>query len=357
MKRFLPVLIALVLIFPISALTLDETLNTLIQAGSATGKNAEFSWDPFFQSGVFSMGGHYASFISAQGPDETGYLLLNRKDLYTVPLPYIDKGQLFFPETFTASLKNAFNRAIEEETSRFHIAAIIVDPGHGGKDSGALSPLEYSINGKPGKINEKDVALTVSKRLASVLREVYPDKLILMTRDRDVSISLTERTSLANSVSLKDNEAIIFISIHANASLNTGAQGYEVWYLPPEYRRDLLDPSKFADSSDIRSILNDMLQEEYTTESILMGKSILSAFGETFGAAVPNRGLKAKDWYVVRNSRMPAVLVELGFLSNQDDVLLMTGEKGLQKYTEALYKGIADFINAFERSGGFTAVQ
>jgi N-acetylmuramoyl-L-alanine amidase len=100
-----------------------------------------------------------------------------------------------------------------------------------------------------------------------------------------------------------------------------------------------------------------MLQEEFTTESILMGKAILKSLGESLGPSVPSRGLKAHDWYVVRNSRMPAVLVELGFVSNKDDVQLMTSENGLQKLTEALYKGIAEFIGAFERSGGFTAVR
>jgi N-acetylmuramoyl-L-alanine amidase len=72
---------------------------------------------------------------------------------------------------------------------------------------------------------------------------------------------------------------------------------------------------------------------------------------------MPSRGLKAGGWEVVKGSRMPAVLVELGFLSNGDDVKLMTAEEGLQKYAEALYKGIAEFIGTFERSGGFTIVQ
>jgi N-acetylmuramoyl-L-alanine amidase len=208
------------------------------------------------------------------------------------------------------------------------------------------------------KIQEKDLVLEVSKRLKTALSKAYPDKRILMTRGKDAYPSLKERTEQANSVTLKDNEAIIYISIHANKAFNRSARGYEIWYLDPGTRRDdLLDPSKYADSADILPILNDMLQEEFTTESIMIGKSILKGLGEVFGSSVPSRGLKAGGWEVVRSSRMPAVLVELGFLSNNEDVKLMSSETGLQKFAEALYKGIVEFIGTFERSGGFTTVQ
>ncbi|MCL2879311.1 MAG: N-acetylmuramoyl-L-alanine amidase, partial [Treponema sp.] len=122
-------------------------------------------------------------------------------------------------------------------------------------------------------------------------------------------------------------------------------------------RRNVLGSEKLDDLDNILPILNDLLQEEYTTESILIGQSILRSLGETLGPSVPSRGLKAGEWMVVKNARMPAVLVELGFLDNRDDVLLMTTEDGLRKLTDALYKGISAFVTAFERSGGFTAVR
>jgi N-acetylmuramoyl-L-alanine amidase len=92
-----------------------------------------------------------------------------------------------------------------------------------------------------------------------------------------------------------------------------------------------------------------MLEEEFTTESILLADSILAAYGETFGNTLPSRGRKANDWFVVRNSHMPAILVELGFVSNQLDAALMTSEDGLQKLTRSLYNGITNFIGIFER--------
>ena len=100
-----------------------------------------------------------------------------------------------------------------------------------------------------------------------------------------------------------------------------------------------------------------MLEEEITTESILLANSILKRLGETLGKSMPSRGLKAEEWFVVRNARMPSVLVELGFVSNEADALLMNDEAYLKKLSDALYKGISDFIAFFERSGGFTTIQ
>ncbi|MDR0487746.1 MAG: N-acetylmuramoyl-L-alanine amidase, partial [Treponema sp.] len=148
---------------------------------------------------------------------------------------------------------------------------------------------------------------------------------------------------------VKENEAVIFISIHANWGGNPNARGYEVWHINSGYRRTLMDPSKYNYSPDIMAILNAMLEEEYTTESIILADSILQGLGQTLGSSVPSRGRKANDWFVVKNSRMPAVLVELGFVSNPQDVLLMTSDEGLQKLTEAVYKGVKNYIGIFER--------
>jgi N-acetylmuramoyl-L-alanine amidase len=100
-----------------------------------------------------------------------------------------------------------------------------------------------------------------------------------------------------------------------------------------------------------------MTEEEFTTESIFMGRSILNRLEEALGAATPNRGLKAEKWFVVKNAQMPAVLVELPFVTNQEDAEIMTNDAYLKKFADAIYKGIVDFVDAFERTGGFTAIQ
>jgi N-acetylmuramoyl-L-alanine amidase len=343
--------------------SLDETLKEL---------GAGLRWDPFFAAGVLTAGDRRLAFYAA-GPGGAGGnaggqgpAVFDGRELLTLPLPFLEGGELRFPEGFVAGAKKAFSSVTAGSApaaagpgkgapagSPFRIAAIIVDPGHGGRDSGAVGT--HKINGKTLKSVEKDITLAVGRELAALLRSAWPEKRVLLTRTGDTYPSLEDRVNVANTVPLKDNEAIIYISIHANASLNSHARGYEVWYLPPETRRELIDREKYADSAEVIPILNDMLQAEFISESTDIGRHILRRFGEVLGNRIPSRGLKAENWYVVRNARMPAVLVELGFVSNPQDAALMADEAGLKQYAEALYKGIVDFVAEFERSGGYTA--
>jgi N-acetylmuramoyl-L-alanine amidase len=335
---------------PLSAQTqsLDEAL------GSLGPEQVELRWDPFFGSGIFSAGDHNAAFFSGKA-GETGPVLFDNREILDLPLPYIEEGQLRFPPLFVTQVKNVFSRYAEDDRNRFRIAAIIVDPGHGGRDTGAIG--EHIIAGKPLRLVEKDITLKVSRLLHSRLTLAYPDKRVLLTREGDSYPTLEDRVALANAVPLRDNEAVIYISVHANASFNKQARGYEVWYLSPGYRRDVIDKSKYADSPEVIPILNAMTEEEFTTESIFMARSILNCIEETVGNSIPSRGIKEEEWFVVRNARMPSVLVELGFVTNEADALLMSDDGYLKNLSEALYKGIIDFVALFERSGGFTAVQ
>ncbi|MDR1869252.1 MAG: N-acetylmuramoyl-L-alanine amidase [Treponema sp.] len=326
------------------ALTLDETLDTL---SAISDNKAQFRWDPLLRDGVFNMGDHYGVFSTTAKEGETGFLVFDNRELFNVPMPYNDNGKLIFPENFVVTLKNAFSKSLENDSSRFRITTIVIDPGHGGRDSGAARNMV--LNGKTVQVVEKDIVLKAGLILRDMLNRTYPDKRIMMTRDSDVFPSLEQRADMANAVSVKDNEAVIFISIHANASVNSNARGYEVWHINSGYRRTLLDKSKHNYSADITAILNAMLEEEYTTESILLADSILLGLGQEFGKSVPSRGRKANDWFVVRNSRMPAVLVELGFVSNPQDAVLMTSDEGLQRLIDSLYNGITNFIGIFER--------
>jgi N-acetylmuramoyl-L-alanine amidase len=329
---------------PEKMLTLDETLSRL---------GAELFWDPFFHSGILSASGHYAVFEAGNAGEE-GFLLVDGRELLRVPIPYLERGILYFPETFAAALKDMLDAILREESNRFRIAAIILDPGHGGKDTGAVG--NHVIDEKPVQVVEKDITLKVARDIHSRLTVAFPDKRILLTRDNDTYPTLEKRVTIANSVALKDNEAILFISIHANASLNKNARGYEVWYLTPEYRRTLIDEEKSEDPAEILSIRNAMLEEEFTTESIMMAQFIMNRFNEQVGALLPSRGIKAEEWFVVRNARMPSVLVELGFVTNEEDSRLMTNDTHLKKFSGAIYNGIMDFVTMFERSGGFTAI-
>jgi N-acetylmuramoyl-L-alanine amidase len=333
--------------------SLDETMS-ILYAVAGRGQE-EFRWDPFFQEGSFSIAGHYGAFSTAYEAGVSGYFMLDNRDIYPVPLPYTAYGELLFPEPFVHTVRDAFDRSIQEDTSHYRIAAIIIDPGHGGKDSGAVG--KHKINGKDVEVKEKDIVLKASKQLRDLLTKAYPDKRILLTRESDITLSLEERTLIANSVPIRKNEAIIYISIHANASFDKNAKGYEVWHIKPDYRRTLLDDTHFPDSPELRQIMNLLTEEAYITESIRIAGSILDSLKDAMGRSMPSRGLKEENWFVVRLSHMPAVLVELGFVSNKDDALIMTSDSGLNKMVDALYKGIALFVADFERSGGFIAAR
>ena len=175
-----------------------------------------------------------------------------------------------------------------------------------------------------------------------------------MTRNRDVYLSLNQRTEIANTVRLKDNEAILFISIHVNSNFNESASGYEVWYLSPGYRRQVLNAKSAGEEKSLLPILNSMMEEEYTTESILIAKFILDGMTAQVGSQTNSRGIKAEEWYVCKNSNMPSVLIELGFVTNKKEAALLHDDKYLQKLSFGIYNGLQAFVTHFERSRGFT---
>ncbi|MCL1993138.1 MAG: N-acetylmuramoyl-L-alanine amidase [Spirochaetes bacterium] len=329
------------------AMSLDEALNSLRQVSGSAGAPPEFRWDPFFREGVFRMGEHWGTFSTAVSQGESGFLMFDNREVFSVLLPYHSQGELVFPEAFVATLSGAFARYfVADEPTGYRIAAIVIDAGHGGRDPGAIS--RHVIDGRTVTFTEKDIVLAVSREIGNMLSRTFPDKRIILTRETDVFLTLDERVEVANSVPLEEDEAIIYISIHANYSFNRNARGFEVYYLNPNVRRSLLDPSSFLYPSYIVAILDSMLQHEFMTQSIILAQLILRGMGESVGGSMPSRGLKNANWFVVRNSHMPAVLVELGFLSNREDALLMSTEEGLRNMAAGVYKGIVDFVRIFE---------
>lgn len=234
------------------------------------------------------------------------------------------------------------------------IAAVIIDPGHGGKDPGTISdPLGPGGSGRP--LEEKDLVLTIGLQVFHELKGLYPDKDIVITRDTDAYVSLERRAQIANDVRLGPGEAKIFVSIHANASLNKAAHGYEVWYLPPSYQRTVITPTAVGTSSKaLFPILNNMAQQEYETESILLAKDLVAGVQQAIGTHETDRGLKSNPWFVVRNVRMPAVLIEVGFVTNPEEARLLGQKSYLVKLAHGIAGGIAKFVNFFDSQDGFT---
>ncbi len=305
-------------------------------------------WDTLSATGIIEKNGHQISF-QAENP----LCMLDSSALIITDAPVLKDGKLYVTDGFISSAEEYFKSA--GGADGFKIGAILIDPGHGGKDPGASGT--FKVNGKTIKVQEKDVVLSIGKMLYSRLKAAYPEKQIIMTRYGDTFPQLSERTDIANNVKLGANEAILYVSIHANASLNKASSGYEVWYLSPGYRRTVLDKSATGGDNSLFPILNSMMEEEYTTESILIAKFIMDGLGAQIGNLSKARGIKAEEWFVVRNANMPSVLVEVGFVTNEKEALNLNTESYLQKIALGIYNGISAFVTHFERSRGFISVK
>jgi N-acetylmuramoyl-L-alanine amidase len=315
---------------------------------------ATLQWNPETETGYLDLTGEGLGdpgdriIFSLGSP----WMVVNYREKFRTRGVERSRGELVFPPETLAAINRYFElRALRRLLPR--VAAILIDPGHGGKDSGAIG----THRSKEGvlRLLEKDVVLDVSKKLYMLLRNEYPDKQILLTRDDDRYLKLEERTEIGNRVSVGNNEAIIFISIHANAAFNKDAKGYEVWVLPGDYRRTLIDTEKLDEETrPIAPILNVLLEEEYAIESITLAKAVLEGFDSTVGDVTENRGIREESWFVVRKAKMPSILIELGYVTNAEEAAMLADPAYLQKLVQGIYTGIRTFVANFESTKGFT---
>jgi len=223
---------------------------------------------------------------------------------------------------------------------------IVLDPGHGGKDPGAQ---KYGIN-------EKDVALDVALLVGGLLKE-RSDIDFLYTRDSDVFIGLRERADIANNA-----KADLFISIHANAVDNSRPYGTETFVLGLHRNQDNLEIAMrenqvikleenyeekydgFDPKSPESYIGFSLMQEEYLDQSILMASNIQNNF--TKNLSRKNRGVKQAGFLVLRETYMPSVLVELGFLTNKNENNYLKSKNGKEKLAEQISLAIIEYKNS-----------
>ena len=320
----------------------EESMVSVYDLAVSTG--AEFRWNPGMETGELSGHGNVVRFKVG-----VPFILINFKEKAGPVSVIRGKDGGIYISGNGADTVSALFKTKKPAAGTMTVKAIIIDPGHGGKDPGAIG--RHVVNGEKIVLKEKDVVLNVAKEVFARLKREYPDKEIIMTRNSDKYITLEGRTEIANRVKLAENEAMIFVSIHANASLNTRSKGFEIWYLPTDYRRKLIDPSSLDnDLHDVAPILNSMLEEEFTVESILLAKQIESGLKSEIGNIIPDRGLKEESWFVVRNAKMPAVLIELGFVTNKEEALIIRKPEYLKKISEGIYNGIHSFIDHFDVS-------
>jgi N-acetylmuramoyl-L-alanine amidase len=301
--------------------------------------NLRLSLDPLTGSGYIEKEGAFISFAIGKP-----YVILDWKGIRKVSSPFMLGNEVMVSSDFIDVANSYFTQRTRPKKDSFSIATVLIDPGHGGRDPGAVSIVDGLM------LQEKDLTLEVSKRVVELLSARYPDRNILTTRQKDVYPTLEERVAKANSIGLKQNEAVIYVSIHANASFNKNAKGYEVWFLNPEYRRTVVSDETVKEKGlDIAPILNAMLEEEFTTESIMLARKVYDRLGSAIGSQSPGRGIRAEEWFVVRNANMPSILIEMGFITHPDEGRLLANSGYLRRIGDAIYNGIVDFIEYFER--------
>ncbi len=309
---------------------------------------AVLEWDPLRDRGVIVLGNDRIC-LGVGLPAA----LVNYRLAVAIEAPARRDGSVWLAASAVTTISDALQRdRLARAAGNLRVAAILIDPGHGGEDPGAVG--SYPDGKKSVQIREKDVVLKIALSLARTLRAAYPDKQILLTRSDDTYVTLENRAEMANKLLGASSDTILYISLHANSTFNrlSKARGFEVWYLPPEYRRTLLDPNgRDSADADLIPILNSMLEEEISVESIVLAREILAGLDRTIGSLTEDRGLRQESWYVVRNAKMPAVLVEVGFMSSPEEAARLADDSYLKDIAAGLYAGISSFISRFERNG------
>lgn len=216
------------------------------------------------------------------------------------------------------------------------IRSIVLDPGHGGKDPGAV--------GRRG-LREKDVNLDITKRLSRLLRDAGVR--VILTRDRDVFVSLEERTAIANI-----NNADLFISIHQNANRYRSAKGVETYFLNATEDEQILKVAarenniSISQMTVLEKILLDLDATDNATKSIPLANSVQEALIRSLSQRsqkVNNLGSKPGPFYVLVGAKMPAILVEASFISNPQEEAKLKTSSHRQRIAEAIFQGIQQY--------------
>lgn len=222
---------------------------------------------------------------------------------------------------------------------------IVIDPGHGGIETGAVGP---------GGLMEKDVTLELSRRLRTRLQRTDSRLSVVLTRDEDRLVGLDERTAIAN-----HNQADLFVSVHLNAAAASRASGAETYFLSPEATDDearvlaaLENRSAGgADAGagpgagarrDLDLVLWDLAQNQYLAESSALAEAVQAQLNALTGTR--NRGVRQAPFRVLMGATMPAILVEVGFITNPVEEAKFNRPEYLDQVVQALATAISDYL-------------
>ncbi len=243
--------------------------------------------------------------------------------------------------------------SVDELSAQKRNFVLVLDAGHGGRDPGAV-----------GKISqEKNITLSVVKRVGALVEQNMPDVKVVYTRKTDIFVPLEERANIAN-----NHHADMFISVHTNAAKSTSAYGAEtytlglaktqanlavamaensVMMLEDDYktRYQGFDPSS-VDSY----IMFEFMMDTYLDNSIAFATDVQHQL--TTNSNRHDRGVRQAGFWVLHRSACPSVLVELGFISNRQEELYMASERGQQELAQSIYNAFLKYKRNYDRKSG-----
>ena len=252
--------------------------------------------------------------------------------------PLSEKKEELLPEP---TIIPPLSRTERPSSPSREIKTVIIDPGHGGLWPGAT--------GKGGTL-EKDITLAISLKLAAVIRRNLALRVIL-TRDKDVDVSLEDRAAMAN-----NNKADIFLSIHANSSYQKNARGPETYFLSLEATDEEARKLAYLENNptqpeegiagdnqdEIQMILWDMAQTAYLKQSSELAESIQNELNLLLRTR--NRGIRQAPFTVLAGVACSAVLVEVAFLSNSREERRLLNEDFQNEVAQAIYDGLVSYL-------------
>jgi N-acetylmuramoyl-L-alanine amidase len=223
---------------------------------------------------------------------------------------------------------------------------IVLDAGHGGHDSGAVGP---------SGVMEKDVVLDVTRRVARMVESGLGVKVVL-SRDSDVFVPLRERTNFANK-----QGADLFVSIHANAHPQAVSEGVETYFLSSEASDNaarqvaatennvvqLESPASRRQGDVLKSILWDLAQSEFQEESSFMAETVQDSMSKSL--SLVSRGVKQAGFYVLGGAAMPAILIEVGFVTNRKEEKKLATPEHREALARAIYAGLAEYKRRYDQ--------
>ena len=221
------------------------------------------------------------------------------------------------------------------------IGRIVIDPGHGGHDTGTIGPTG---------LMEKDLCLDIALRLGKIVQQRLPGAEVVYTRADDTFIPLEERTRIAN-----EAKADLFISIHANSSRDHGARGVETYYLNLKGSPEAMEVAARENATAQEGIhdLEDVVKKIARSEKIDESREFAADIQESLARRiqknykpVKDRGVRKAPFVVLIGADMPSILTEISFLSNPSDEQLLKKPEHRQRVAEGLYQGVASYLQS-----------